>query len=63
MEAPVTREQMRILFVEDSERDVKLECRQLERENVAFNWQAVSSDEGLRKALKEFDPHIVLSDF
>jgi diguanylate cyclase (GGDEF)-like protein/PAS domain S-box-containing protein len=63
MEAPVTREQMRLLFVEDSERDVKLECRQLERENVKFNWQAVSSDEGLRKALKEFDPHIVVSDF
>lgn len=63
MEAPATREQMRLLFVEDSERDIKLECRQLERENVEFDWQAVSSDAGLRKALKEFDPHIVLSDF
>ena len=63
MEAPANRERMRVLFVEDSERDVKLECRQLEREQLVFEWQVVSSDAGLRKALAEFEPHVVLSDF
>ncbi|HVY07448.1 MAG TPA: EAL domain-containing protein [Burkholderiales bacterium] len=54
---------MRVLFVEDSEIDVKLECRQLERERLVFDWRAVASDEDLRKALEEFRPHVVLSDY
>jgi diguanylate cyclase (GGDEF)-like protein/PAS domain S-box-containing protein len=54
---------IRVLFVEDSPFDVKLECRQLEREQLDFEWQAVASEPEMRKALETFHPDVVLSDF
>jgi diguanylate cyclase (GGDEF)-like protein/PAS domain S-box-containing protein len=55
--------EMRLLFVEDSADDVAIECRQLEREKLPFEWRAVASAPALRQAIEEFQPDVVLSDF
>ncbi len=54
---------IRVLFVEDSDADVLLERKQLEREKLAFEWRVVASGDALLGALREFQPHVILSDF
>ena len=54
---------LRILFVEDQPDDIELECWQLEREGLAFEWRAATSDADLRRALDEYEPDLVLCDY
>jgi diguanylate cyclase (GGDEF)-like protein len=54
---------LRILFVEDNDIDVELEQRQLAREGLTFDWCVTRDEKGLREALRDFAPHIVLCDY
>ncbi len=55
---------IRILLVEDVEADAELTLRQL-KSDAEFPYIArrVETEDALRKALKEFSPHLILSDF
>jgi diguanylate cyclase (GGDEF)-like protein len=53
---------VRILFVEDTEDDVALARRELDRDGLSFTWRRVTTESGLRSALLEFRPNVVLCD-
>jgi diguanylate cyclase (GGDEF)-like protein len=57
------RDDVRILFVEDSPLDVELVRLQLERDGLHFDWRIASSEATLRAALREFEPDVVLCDY
>src|SRR5258708_31437831 len=52
-----------ILFVEDSPEDVFLGERALRKGGVVFQSQQVETSEDLRRAIAEFKPDIILSDY
>jgi len=57
------RDEVRILFIDDSPADIEL-CRlQLEREGLRFEWRSASSDAGVRAAFRDFEPDVVLCDY
>ncbi len=56
-------EELRILFVEDSPQDVELEERQLRKGGVVFHSLRVETRETLIRALTEFKPDLVISDY
>src|SRR6478752_5246466 len=56
-------EPLRILLVDDSAPDVALNERALRGLGRALHTHAVASEQGLRLALADFQPHVVLSDF
>lgn len=51
-----------VLLVEDSPEDAELLCDQILEAGLQARFQRVDSREGLRRALDEFSPDIVLSD-
>jgi DNA-binding NtrC family response regulator len=53
----------RVLLVEDVDVEAELIVHQLQRAAFAFRWQRVETEHGLRAALKDSAPTIVLSDF
>jgi diguanylate cyclase (GGDEF)-like protein len=53
---------VRILFVEDTEEDVALARRELDRDGLSFTWRRVTTESGLWRALLEFRPDVVLCD-
>jgi CheY-like chemotaxis protein len=53
---------VRILFVEDTEDDVELARRELDRDGLRFTWRHVTTESGLWRALLEFRPNVVLCD-
>ncbi len=55
--------QIRILLLEDSEEDAELMVAELLAAGIALAWRRVQSGEELARALEEFRPDIVLSDF
>lgn len=57
------REDVRILFLEDNPLDVELVRLQLERDGLHFEWRVAASEAGLRAALREFEPDVVLCDY
>ena len=52
-----------VLFVEDAEDDAEFARRELVRDGLRFTWQRVATESGLRRALHEFRPHVVLCDY
>ena len=59
----ISREgRVRVLFVEDSPEDAELLQSQLEEAGLAADFMRVEDEPGLRRALAEFGPDIVLSD-
>ena len=52
----------RVLFVEDSPEDAELLQMQLEEAGLVADYLRVDDEKGLRHALADFDPDIVLSD-
>jgi len=52
-----------VLFVEDSDIDVELELRALERDGLQIVFQRVDSEGALRQALAGAPPDTILSDF
>ncbi len=56
-------DQINVLFVEDSEVDVELELRALQRDGLEVLFQRVDSEVALRQALGTIQPDAILSDF
>jgi DNA-binding NtrC family response regulator len=54
---------VRVLFVEDSEADVELALLALRRDGFEVSWQRVESEAGLRRAVSDSPPEVILSDF
>jgi diguanylate cyclase (GGDEF)-like protein/PAS domain S-box-containing protein len=56
-------QEVRVLFVEDSENDVELALRALKREGLRVVSCRVESESGMREALGSFHADLILSDF
>jgi diguanylate cyclase (GGDEF)-like protein/PAS domain S-box-containing protein len=56
-------EQLKILVVEDSPADAELAMRELQRAGLVLDFHRVHSEESLRRALDEYNPQLILSDF
>src|SRR5437016_818584 len=54
---------LRVLFIEDNPRDVKLIAASLERSGYRLAFDAVDSPESLQEQLKRDDHDIILSDY
>jgi CheY-like chemotaxis protein len=52
-----------ILFVDDSEMDAELAARMLKRKGFALSWSRVEDEAGMRRALAQATPDVILSDF
>src|SRR5260221_4947414 len=61
--APNMAEQLRILLVEDSLNDAELVLRELTRGGLDFQSRRVQTEPDFRRELREFQPHLVISDF
>jgi diguanylate cyclase (GGDEF)-like protein len=57
------KNQLRLLFVDDSENDVELALGALRRDGLEALWQRVDSEVAMRQALATFMPEAILSDF
>jgi len=55
--------EIRILVVEDVPDEAELTIRHVRKGGIACVWQRVDTESGLRNALHEFQPNVVLSDF
>ncbi len=58
----MSRSELRILFVEDSPEDMELELRELRKGGLEFRALRVETRDGLLEALRDFQPHVVVSD-
>jgi diguanylate cyclase (GGDEF)-like protein len=56
-------EPIRVLLIEDMELEAQLTIHQLRRDGIAHVSHRVETDEGMRAALRDFKPTIILSDF
>src|SRR5476649_2490675 len=56
-------EPLRILFVEDSPHDAELEENELRKGGIVFTSQRVETRATLERALKEFAPDLIISDY
>src|SRR6185295_3027301 len=56
-------QEVRVLFIEDSEHDVELALRALKREGLKVVSCRVETESGLREALGSFHADLILSDF
>lgn len=54
---------MRILLVEDLTADAEIALRELTRAGLEFEHRLVDTREGLLRELRDFAPHIVISDY
>src|SRR5712692_3738916 len=62
-ESRAMSEVLKVLLVEDAERDAELVLRQLKRAGLSCESRRVQTEPELRRSLLKFRPHIVLSDF
>jgi diguanylate cyclase (GGDEF)-like protein/PAS domain S-box-containing protein len=58
-----TVRRIKILFVDDEDNDVALACRVLARDGLDFEWRRVGDESGLRTALSDFEPDVVICDY
>ena len=61
--SPTADKQVRILMVEDEPAEAELSIRYMRRAGIQCVCHRVDSELGLRNALRDFKPNIVLSDF
>jgi two-component system sensor histidine kinase UhpB len=54
---------LKILLVEDSEVDARLQSRALERSGLAFETRRVQTEADFLQQLSEYDPDIIVSDY
>jgi len=57
------RTPIQVLFIEDSEVDVELALRSLERGGFEVSWERVDLEKDLRRVLSSSKPQAILSDF
>jgi EAL domain-containing protein (putative c-di-GMP-specific phosphodiesterase class I)/CheY-like chemotaxis protein len=53
----------RVLLVEDVATEADLTIHELRKASLPFIWRRVQTEVGLRRALREFQPTLILSDF
>jgi diguanylate cyclase (GGDEF)-like protein/PAS domain S-box-containing protein len=63
MSTAANPEAVRVLVVEDSSVDAEMEARELKRAGIRLEMRVVDGEEEFRRALAEFAPHVILSDF
>ena len=56
-------EAIRVLLVEDVAFEAELSLAHLKRAGLLCSWARAETELELRRALQEFEPHIILSDF
>ena len=56
-------EPLRILLIEDVATDAELEVRELRRAGMRVAHRIVDTEEAFRRALEEFRPNLIISDF
>ena len=54
---------VRVLLTEDVAADAELEVRELKRAGLRFTHRVVDREESFERALREFAPDVILSDF
>jgi two-component system cell cycle sensor histidine kinase/response regulator CckA len=59
----MSTEEVRILFIEDSPQDVEIEERELRKGGLAFTSLRVDKGETLHRALNDFKPALIISDY
>jgi diguanylate cyclase (GGDEF)-like protein/PAS domain S-box-containing protein len=57
------QEPIRVLIVEDVRTDAEIEVRELKRAGLRVEHLVVETEAGFRRALAEFVPHLIISDF
>jgi diguanylate cyclase (GGDEF)-like protein len=57
------KSELRLLLVEDMPTDAELEVRELKRAGMRVVHRLVETEDSFRKALNEFAPHLIISDF
>ena len=60
---PAAPENIRLLFIEDSEQDLELTLRQLRAAGLAFRHRCVMTEQQMRDALASEMPQLILADF
>lgn len=58
----MNRSSLKVLLLEDSAADAQLIQRELDRMNVSVSTERVDTPDAFMKALREFEPHVVISD-
>jgi DNA-binding NarL/FixJ family response regulator len=58
----MTSRLLRVLVLEDSAADAELIKIQLERSDLSFEMERVSTHAGFADALRRFNPHVIISD-
>ncbi|MFP5373799.1 MAG: hybrid sensor histidine kinase/response regulator, partial [Gammaproteobacteria bacterium] len=58
-----TDDRLKVLLVEDSDADAELMLRALRDLSTPFEHARVATEQALRRALAEYAPDVVLSDF
>ncbi|HEY4212335.1 MAG TPA: EAL domain-containing protein [Steroidobacteraceae bacterium] len=53
---------LRLLIIDDQQPDAELSARQIARGGYPCTWRRVETEEGFREQLREFTPHLILSD-
>ena len=63
MRRPVAAPTVRVLLTEDVAADAELEVRELRRAGLRFTHRLAEDEEAFERALREFVPDVILSDF
>jgi CheY-like chemotaxis protein len=63
MRVKKTEKNLRILFVEDLKTDVELAQRGIRKGGIEFESMVVDTENAFKKALKEYHPDIIVSDY
>ena len=63
MDQAVTKNELRVLMLEDTPTDAELIERELRKAGIAFTSKCVETRDAFVRALEEFHPDIVLSDY
>jgi len=57
------KQQVKLLFIEDTKHDVELALRTLKRDGLEVEWRRVETEAAMREALATFIPQAILSDY
>ncbi|MFO7754805.1 MAG: PAS domain S-box protein, partial [Bacteroidales bacterium] len=58
-----TGNSIKILFAEDLQTDLELAQREIRKGEIAYSHEVVDTEEEFRRALKEFKPDVIISDY
>src|SRR6185295_6171679 len=56
-------ERIRVLLIEDVAADAEIEVRELRRAGMGVDHRRVDTEDGFRREMDQFLPHVIISDF